>query len=167
VIELRVLTPDDWPTWRSLRLAALAEAPYAFGSRLADWQGAGDREERWRTRLSSPGSYNVVALLDGLPVGMASGVPGADDGVVELISMWVSPAARGNGVGDVLVQAVTRWAQHLGARQLRLTVAQGNEPAAALYQRHGFRRTGELGDLMPDGVRREEVMAKELSSSAG
>lgn len=167
MIELRVLTPDDWRTWRSLRLAALAEAPYAFGSRLADWQGAGDREERWRTRLSSPGSYNVVAVLDGRPVGMASGVPGAEDGVAELISMWVSPAARGHGVGDVLVQPVTRWAQHLGARLLRLTVAQGNEPAAALYQRHGFRRTGELGDLMPDGVRREEVMAKELSPSAG
>jgi hypothetical protein len=65
VIELRVLTPDDWPSWRELRLAALAEAPYAFGSRLADWQGDHDREQRWRDRLGIPGSYNVIAVLDG------------------------------------------------------------------------------------------------------
>ncbi|NJP30255.1 GNAT family N-acetyltransferase, partial [Microbispora sp. SCL1-1] len=27
MIELRVLYEDDWPIWRELRLAALAEAP--------------------------------------------------------------------------------------------------------------------------------------------
>ena len=42
VIEMRVPVPDDWRTWRALRLAALAEAPTAFGSQLADWQGKGD-----------------------------------------------------------------------------------------------------------------------------
>ncbi|GAA2705441.1 hypothetical protein GCM10010429_14040 [Micromonospora olivasterospora] len=34
--------------------------------------------------------------------------------------------------------------------------------AWALYQRNGFRDTGELGDLMPDGVRREHIMTKSL-----
>ncbi|HEY0700829.1 MAG TPA: glycosyltransferase, partial [Micromonospora sp.] len=50
--RLRALDPEDWRLWRVARLAALAEAPYAFGSQLADWQGPGDREERWRSRLS-------------------------------------------------------------------------------------------------------------------
>jgi ribosomal protein S18 acetylase RimI-like enzyme len=163
VIELQVLTPDDWRTWRRLRRAALAEAPYAFGSRLADWQGDGDREERWRARLGIPGSFNVVAMLDGKPAGMASGVAAGED-AAELISMWVSPAARGHGVGDDLVRAVTRWAQLAGSQVLRLAVAPGNENAAALYRRNGFHLTGELGDLMPDGVRREHIMAKDLST---
>jgi len=163
VIELRVLTPDDWRIWRRLRLAALAEAPYAFGSRLADWQGDGDREERWRARLGIPGSFNVVAVLDGEPAGLASGVPAAEGGA-ELISMWVSPAARGHGVEEHLVQAVARWAQRAGAGVLRLAVVPGNENAAALYRRNGFHLTGDLGDLMPDGVRREHIMAKDLCS---
>ena len=163
VIELRVLTPDDWRAWRQLRLAALAEAPYAFGSRLADWQGDGDREKRWRARLSIPGSFNVVAVLDGEPAGMASGVPAG--GAVELISMWVGPAARGHGVGDHLVQAVVRWARRAGAEVLRLAVVPGNENAVALYRRNGFRLTGELGDLMPDGVSREHIMAKDLAGA--
>jgi ribosomal protein S18 acetylase RimI-like enzyme len=166
VIELRVLAPGDWAMWRELRLAALAEAPYAFGSRLADWQGEGDHEQRWRNRLSIPGSHHVVAVLDGQPVGMASGVPTPEDGVVELISMWVSPAARGRGVGDQLVRAVERWARHVRAGVLRLAVAQDNEMATTLYRRNGFSHTGHFGGLMPDGVRREYVMAKALLPSA-
>ena len=165
MIELQVLTPGDWGAWRRLRLAALAEAPYAFGSRLTDWQGDGDREERWRARLDIPGSFNVIAVLDGEPAGLASGVP-SGEGAAELISMWVSPAARGHGVGDHLVQAVSRWARQAGAEVLRLAVVPGNENAAALYQRNGFRLTGELGDLMPDGVSREHIMAKDLSTGA-
>jgi ribosomal protein S18 acetylase RimI-like enzyme len=93
---------------------------------------------------------------------MASGVPGAEDGVVELISMWVSPAGRGRGVGDALIADVERWARSKGATLLRLAVSDGNEAAAALYARNGFVLTGELGDLMPDGVRRERVMEKRL-----
>lgn len=37
-----------------------------------------------------------------------------------------------------------------------------NRAAIALYERHGFKDTGEPGDLLPDGVRRELVMAKAL-----
>lgn len=162
MLVTRVLDESDWTLWRELRLAALAEAGYAFGAQLADWQGDGDREERWRGRLLIPNSYNILAELDGRAVGMASGVPTDRDGVVELISMYVAPVGRGQGVGDHLVRSVEQWARLVGARTLRLAVVADNATAWALYQRNGFRDTGELGDLMPDGVRREHVMAKSL-----
>ncbi|MGW0707093.1 N-acetyltransferase family protein [Streptomyces sp. NPDC002643] len=161
MIELQVLTPEDWPRWRELRLAALAQAPYAFGSKLADWQGDGDREQRWRDRLSIPGSRNFIAVLDGRPVGMASGVPGADTGVGELISLWVSEEARGRGVGDHLVRSVVRWAVERAADSLRLTVAPANEHALALYRRHGFEKAEQSGDPLSAGGR-ELVMVKRL-----
>jgi GNAT superfamily N-acetyltransferase len=162
VIELRVLTPDDWADWRALRLVALADAPDAFGGKLADWQGEGDREERWRGRLSLPQSHNLLAMLDGRPVGMASGAPGETDGVAELLSMYVDSAARGQGVGDLLIGEVERWARDVfGASTLELAVSEGNAPAVAFYQRHGFQDTGRVGD-MPDG-RPERIMTKRLS----
>jgi len=160
MLELRTLESDDWPIWRELRLAALAEAPYAFGSTLAEWKGAGDREERWRARLEIPGARDVVAVLDGHPVGMASGVPAEEGASVVLISMWVSPVARGQGAGDLLIRAVERWAVERHAKTLRLSVMPDNGKAIALFERHGFADIGELGDLLPDGVRRERVMAK-------
>ncbi|MFE7559325.1 GNAT family N-acetyltransferase [Kitasatospora sp. NPDC057500] len=162
MIELRELTSDDWPLWRELRLAALAEAPYAFGSALADWQGEGDREERWRSRLEIPGALDLVAFVDGEPAAMATGVPA--DGYVELISMWVGPPARGRGVGARLIDAIERWAAGQGFPALRLAVMPHNAHAIALYGRAGYTDTGEPGDLLPDGVSREVVMAKPLQA---
>lgn len=164
MVRLRVLTTNDWPLWREARLAALAEAPHAFKSRLGDWHRGG--EERWRARLETPGTYNVVAVLDDRTVGMASGVPG-DGGVCELRSVWVGPGARGLGVADRLIAAVETWARRSGATTLRLAVIPGNEPAAALYRRNGFVLTGERGDLLPDGVTTEQVMAKPLRPAEG
>ncbi|MFF4191283.1 GNAT family N-acetyltransferase [Nonomuraea sp. NPDC001831] len=132
MIELRILEPDDWPLWRELRLAALADAESAFGSTLADWQGDGDREERWRGRLAMHGSHNVVAFFDGHPAGMAGGVPTETADSVELVSMWVSPSARGRGVGHHLIREIERWATRRGAGTLRLSVKPGNAPATAL-----------------------------------
>jgi GNAT superfamily N-acetyltransferase len=160
-IDVHELSPDDWELWRRLRLAALTEAPSAFGSRLADWQGEGDQEGRWRERLNIAGSYNIVAMLDDEPAGMASGVPGESADAVELISMWVAPSARGHGVGDVLMQRIEQWASRNAALVLRLNIAADNAGADRLYRRNGFAYTGEDGPPMPDGAR-QRVMAKDL-----
>ncbi|MFE3323343.1 GNAT family N-acetyltransferase [Streptomyces sp. NPDC059176] len=166
MLELRIVASNDWSLWRELRLAALAEAPHAFGSTLAEWQGPGDREERWRARLAIPDARNLVAFLDDLPVGMVSGVPGEDAADVELISLWVRPGARGRGVGDYLIRAVERWGADRGARTLRLSVMTDNSTAVAFYERHGFTFTdrGEPGDHLSDGGHRERILVKSLTT---
>lgn len=163
-MELRVLTPDDWADWRALRLVALADAPYAFSSTLSDWQGDGDREDRWRGRLSMRGSHNLMVFRDGKPVGMASGAAGESPEVAELLSMYVDRSARGLGVADLLIREVERWARERGAVVLELAVAEGNEPAIALYHRHGFVDAGRGAQQMADG-RPELVLSKPLSVS--
>jgi len=58
----------------------------------------GDTEARW---LAYPGNValNLVLVLDGVPVGMVSARAPEAAGTVELISLWMAPAARGRGVG--------------------------------------------------------------------
>lgn len=147
MITVRELGLDDWRIWRDLRLAALAEAPRAFHSRLADWVGAGEQD--WRERLRAPGRH-LVAELDGRPCGQVVAVPPDPDGVADLISLWVAPHARGTGVADALITAVTGHAVGWGARRLALHVVVGNERAAALYRRHGFVDLGAVE--RPDGI---------------
>jgi ribosomal protein S18 acetylase RimI-like enzyme len=135
---LRALTVDDWPLWRAVRLAALADAPHAFGAALVKWPHGG--EERWRARLALPGAHNVVAFLDDRPVGVARGVPHEDG--CELRSVWVAPEVRGQGVGDRLLGEIEAWAVRSGAAAIRLGVYTDNDAAVALYERHGFRLIG-------------------------
>jgi ribosomal protein S18 acetylase RimI-like enzyme len=136
VITIRSITDDDWGQWRAVRLSALADAPYAFSSTLADWTGAQDSEQRWRDRLTAV-PFNLLAFLDGRAVGMASATEPSGD-VVELISMWVSPTARGMGAGDALIGEIAAWAYRQGASLLVLHVRPDNFRATALYSRNGF-----------------------------
>jgi ribosomal protein S18 acetylase RimI-like enzyme len=160
-IELRVLTSDDWALWRALRLEALAAAPHAFRSTLTDWSEA--PEERWRARLELPGSHNLVALVDDRPVGMVSGVPGDSPGTVQLISMYVSTAARGTGLAAALLDAVEQWAADHGHRTLCLDVRADNASARRLYERQGYTVTGEAERHSPADPL-ELVMCKPLPS---
>jgi ribosomal protein S18 acetylase RimI-like enzyme len=119
-----------------MRLAALAEAPDAFGSTLADWTGDGDVEERWRARLAAV-PWNLLAELGGRPVGMASATA-PENGEVGLISMWVAPSARSRGVGAALIEAIADRAGAEGATRVALDVRQANRFAIGLYERSGF-----------------------------
>ncbi|OJF84655.1 GNAT family N-acetyltransferase [Nocardia seriolae] len=152
---MRELTDADWPLWRRLRLAALAEAPHAFKSSLADWHNGA--EQRWRIRFEDPTTHNVAVLIDHQPVGMASGVP-AEGSVVELRSLWVSPPARGQGVAPMIVAAIETWARSRHATTLRLSVLPGNRTAIALYDQLGF----GLVAAVADGSTSELVMQKRL-----
>jgi ribosomal protein S18 acetylase RimI-like enzyme len=137
-------------------LEALEEAPYAFSSTLADWQGQGDTESRWRSRLSDV-PFNIIAEWQSTAAGMASVTALQPDGWVELISMWVAPFARGRGLGDALVSAAIDRAREKQASGVALAVFEGNEHALALYLRHGFVDVGEMVDSSPSGIERKLV----------
>lgn len=140
-----MLVPEDWRLWREVRLAALADAPAAFGATLESWSGARDTEHRWRQRLEDV-PLNLVAMDDDHPVGQASGIAPDERGHAELISMWVAPAARGTGVAHALIDAVAVWARSAGASALRLSVRRPNDRAIRSYLRNGFSHTDEPGD---------------------
>jgi len=156
VMLLALGTSEDWPLWRSARLAALADAPDAFPDAPANWLRGG--EEQWLERLLHPNAVKLVACSDGVPVGLVRGV--TEEGSAWLNSLWVSPRARGRGLGERLVQAVEAWACTRSA-YLRLAVVPDNAHAIALYRRCGFTESNMVGDPLADGTH-ELVMEKEL-----
>lgn len=159
-IQLSLAGPDDWPLWRKLRLEALTEAPYAFSSKLAEWQGQGDLEIRWRKRLSDV-PLNIIANFNGIAGGMVSATAPDQDGTVELISMWVAPVARGQGVGDSLVSAAIDWARAQAASQVVLAVVESNQRANDLYRRNQFIDVGAVV-CSCSGSESERQMMREL-----
>jgi ribosomal protein S18 acetylase RimI-like enzyme len=154
-VEVKQLTPDDWALWRVVRRRALREAPEVFGATFADWDGANDMASRWRSRLEMV-PLNLVAFIDGEPVGQLSGTAPDEDGRVELISMFVAPEARRRGVGRALVGSVVEWASERAPGGVVLGVKRSNTAAIALYERCGFRLAPARDGLQAD----EQSMAR-------
>ncbi len=142
--DVRLLGADDWTELRDARLAALAEAPYAFSSTLAREQEF--TEGTWHERA---GSGRTFAAWDGDSiVGLATGLP--EDGQWHLVGMWVSPKTRGTGVADQLVAAVCDLARQSGFTSVTLWVTEVNDRARAFYRRLGFAPTGGRQLVRPD-----------------
>ncbi len=120
-----------------MRLASLAESPAAFGSRHADWVDA--PAERWQSRLTQV-PLTLVAQEGAEVVGVVSGQPVGQEWV-ELISMWVAPAARGTGLAGRLIDEVVAWAGGQN-RMTYLMVRADNVRARKSYERAGFVDTG-------------------------
>ena len=96
----------------------------------------------------------------GRDVGLARGILHDDiHDAGYLISMWVTPEVRRNGIGSALVDAVIDWARTLELACLFLDVATNNAPATALYTSKGFIPTGNVGTLPPP---REYVLERQL-----
>ena len=60
----------------------------------------------------------------------------------EVLTLAVSPSARGRGLGTILVAGAIDLARAAGAERLFLEVAEDNAPARALYDRLGFETAG-------------------------
>jgi ribosomal protein S18 acetylase RimI-like enzyme len=66
---------------------------------------------------------------------------------IEICRLVVSPVAQRRGIGSRLVAAVV---QHHDGLATRVSTAAANQPAIALYQRHGF--SIESKSATPDGL---------------
>lgn len=154
---LRVASANDAAIYRTIRLAALANAPDAFGTQYAN---VAERPlAHWANVIRSM-AFLVLAMDEETVVGTASGGDFIEPGVqsLGLFGMYVEPARRGTGVADDLVRAVARWAHDRGGEDLRLHVTEGNDRAIAFYRRLGFAET-ERWRAMP---RDHRVILREM-----
>jgi GNAT superfamily N-acetyltransferase len=149
--RIEQLRPGEGVRWRSIRLRALEEAPHAFGTTYAEavqWNVA-----RWEAQVVEFATF--VAVIDGCDVGVVRGAIHRSSGLRELISMWVAPTARHQGIGARLIESVAACATAAGASALVLDVVAANAPAIALYEHSGFLRSdgASVGESAPNEVR--------------
>jgi GNAT superfamily N-acetyltransferase len=159
------LSRGDGPRLRAIRLRALADAPDAFGSTLAESERRS--AEDWEAQIDALPTF--VWREGDADVGMVRGAPhDVDPEAAYLISMWVAPEARGRGVGGALIAEVIAWARGRELRRLVLDVGEHNAPARRLYERAGFVPTGATGALPPPRDHLPEVeMAVEMAVDLG
>jgi ribosomal protein S18 acetylase RimI-like enzyme len=144
VVSLQRITPENVDVFKTVRLRALQDTPYAFGSTYEQESKFSDTE--WRARIERWNGDTAVGFL-AMNHDVACGIAGslldqADARRAKLVSLWTAPAYRRQGVGRLLENAVIAWARSRNRRALCLMVTHTNEPAIRFYERLGFAMTG-------------------------
>jgi GNAT superfamily N-acetyltransferase len=153
-IEIRRVTDEaGWYHARTLILeylewvrAATGFVPLTVQPWLRDELGHLDA---WYT---PPRGTLLLAILDLRPVGVV-GVEVQPEGWAEMKRFYVSPGARGHGLGERLVVEAMFAAADLGCQTLRLESLPGPmDHAITLYRRLGFRPAARIGHTAVDNV---------------
>lgn len=135
-MHIRPTTASDWPALKAARLAALLDAPTAFGASHASAAAFSDAD--WQQRAVSTPQRTFFLAFDGeQAIGLAAQVV-ANNGECHLIAMWVQSKYRGMAVAQGLVEAVKQGAVNNGHARLVLDVAPENARAVTFYQKQGF-----------------------------
>lgn len=159
---IRAIGPADWASFRDVRLASLADTPSAFAVTYAEAAERSDAE--WQRMVqercaSGMSSTWLAENHNGVAVGVVAAFD-AEERDVELVSMWVSPDARGDGLARRLVDTVVAWAADRQATGVSLWVTRGNDGAQRLYESTGFVVTGDHQPLPSDPCKDEIRMTR-------
>jgi len=155
VFRIERVREAAWPTLKATRLAALGQAPAAFTTPLAEEAALSDAawQRRAAANASDETSAGFLAFEGERPVGLVACLwQDKARRLVRLVSLWVAPAARRQGVAKALVAQALGWAQAVGAVRCEADVTRGNHQAEAFYARQGFRRVA--AGAPPDGLSR-------------
>lgn len=159
---IRPMTPFDLPVILELEqeLFPLEAWPYSFYlDELAQAGPAGGRDVEGRPATRD---YRVVVRdepggeRDGEIVGYGGLMAVGDTADVQTIG--VVPGARGLGLGAVQLEWLIAEAGLRGAEALLLEVRADNEPAQALYAKHGFEHIHTRRGYYPSAGRGEPAV---------
>ena len=155
-LVVRDARPEERGAVRALTLRAYAE--YATVMAPAAWAGL---DAAVRAALDGDGGeQRIVAERGGELLGSVMLFPPATDAyrgaageaewpVLRLLA--VAPEARGQGVGQALVDECVRRARAMGAAELGLHSSESLRAAIRMYERMGFRRAPERA-FQPPGA---------------
>jgi phosphinothricin acetyltransferase len=159
-VIVRDLTPDDWPAVRAIYEAGIRSGA-TFETGAPTW-------EAWD---ASHPELRLVAERDGEVVGWAALSPSSDRccyrGVGE-VSVYVGEAARGSGVGRLLLEELVERSEQAGYWTLNAGLFPENEVSLRLHEACGFRLIGvreRLGQL--DGEWRDTIWLERRSTVVG
>jgi putative acetyltransferase len=143
--ELRPLAELAETHFEPLRLALDS---VAREKRYLAFQQAPPREQAFAfyRQIVAGGMCCRVALLGNQVVGCCDVLPvlGESRAHVGVLGIWVVAAARGQGIGRLLLRRAIADAWAHGFLRIELTVRADNVQAKALYEREGFMAEGVL-----------------------
>ncbi|MFD6134609.1 ribosomal protein S18-alanine N-acetyltransferase [Isoptericola sp. NPDC060257] len=136
--RLRPLASADFDRVLQLERVLFGAGAWTYGMLADELAALG----RWYV-VAEPAGPDAVAVY-GIGPKPVVGYAGLwfDGDVAQVMTIGVDPHYQRHGVGRALLEALVGRARKLKAEAVLLEVRVDNEPALALYERHGFERIG-------------------------
>ena len=136
--RLRPLASADFDRVLQLERVLFGAGAWTYGMLADELAALG----RWYV-VAEPAGQDAVAVY-GIGPKPVVGYAGLwfDGDVAQIMTIGVDPHYQRHGVGRALLEALVGRARKLRAEAVLLEVRVDNEPALALYERHGFERIG-------------------------
>lgn len=134
--------PDHrWQEYRDIRLMALAFDPNAFCSTYEEEKKFSKSD--WQLRQKNMWFALVDEKIVGL-IGLIKRPYRASQHIGDLVSLWVKPEYRGQGIAQRLVACVQEQASLMHMRKISLQATVEQIDAINLYEKMGFCKIGLL-----------------------
>lgn len=141
-MNIKLLTPVDASAYWELRLEALQKNPEAFGSSYEEAIQRANPIAQVENNLRTEGNYTYGAFDQNKLVGMVTLLQESSIKMkhrANIFAMYVSPQARGLGVGKALVlEAINKAKTIEEIVKINLSVVSSNEIAKNMYRQLGF-----------------------------
>jgi len=153
-MEVRQLTPAEWPIWKAMYLAAIEENPVYFGCDYTEAARKFDFE--WEQQCSSMNSLKdgiqdmvFCASYEGKDIGVLAfrtwNIPGSGFCChCGIATLYVTPKYRCQGVAKKLINAVITRSKNWKLEYVQCEVHYTNENAIKLWDSYGFKTTGSI-----------------------
>lgn len=157
-VSVRLAGVEDVEAFKQIRIEALRLEPFAFASRVEDWEALPDEE--WRRRITANPVF--IAFRGAQPVGLMGLLPERSSKSrhrATIVMVYVRASERGAGTARALLGAMAEYARGAGILQLELTVNADNSRAQRFYERAGFVPFGRIpAGVIHEGREVDEVM---------
>ncbi|MBO9205059.1 MULTISPECIES: GNAT family N-acetyltransferase [Niastella] len=158
-VTIRTIQPADNPALAIIVRNSLAE----FGANKPGTVYYDATTDALYELFRQPGSIYYVAEENGVLIGGA-GIfpsPGLPADTAELVKMYLTPAARGKGIGKMLIEKALQFAGDTGYRNVYIETMPELRKAMSVYEKFGFKYLdGPMGNTGHFGC--EIWMLKEL-----
>jgi GNAT superfamily N-acetyltransferase len=158
-IELRRFSPDDWQTYKSIRLEALRAEPQFFGASYAFESTLSD--EDWKARLLNP-LCAVWGLYDSDEcIGLTGIMQDREDPTAAfMIASFMRSEYRRKGLSALYYKARIDWASEQGYKLVYVAHRRGNLVSRSANQKFGFTYSHSKDVLWPDGTTDQSLCYK-------
>lgn len=161
-LHLTPMQAEDWPDVERIYREGIETGNATFETQVPEWE-AWDGKTRPQPRL--------VARLHDRVVGWAAlssvSARAVYAGVCE-VSVYVAAAARGQGVGKKLLQALVHASEELGIWTLQASIFPENQASIAIHEQCGFRIVGRREKIAQHRGRwRDTVLMERRSQIVG